>query len=159
MGDWVISTTPDDVLVSVGLGSCIGLALLEPVRRVGALAHIMLPEAPEGDDGRGGEAKFADVAVPLVLERLRDAGAVPSRLRAAVVGGARMFTVPDTGLDIGTRNEQAVLAELGRAGVPVVATATGGTTGRTVRVHVGTARITVKSAGGREVALLGGSPA
>jgi chemotaxis protein CheD len=157
MGNFVVSTAPGDVLVSIGLGSCIGLALVEPERRVAALAHIMLPEAPEGHDGSGGEAKFADVAVPLLLERVLGAGAAPSRLQAAVVGGAKMFSLSGgSGLDIGPRNERAVLDQLRRANVPVCASATGGTVGRTVRVHVGESRVTVKSAGGHEVALIGG---
>jgi chemotaxis protein CheD len=158
MGEWVVSTAPGDVLVSIGLGSCIGLALVDPVKHLAGLAHIMLPEAPEGHDGKGGDAKFADLAVPFVLERLRDAGAVTGRLHAAVVGGARMFTLSGgSGLDIGARNERAVLAALRRAGMRVAASETGGTTGRTVRVHVGEGRVTVKSAGGTEFDLIGGT--
>jgi chemotaxis protein CheD len=157
MGEMVISTAPGDVLVSVGLGSCIGLALVEPVRRIGALAHIMLPASPEGHDGTGGEAKFADLAVPLALERLCRAGAAPERVQAALVGGAQMFSLAGGGLDIGSRNEHAVRTELDRAAVSIHAIATGGTSGRTVRVHVGDGRVTVKSARGHEVDLLGGA--
>jgi chemotaxis protein CheD len=156
MGEWVMSATPDDVLVSIGLGSCVGLAVLEPGQRA-ALAHIMLPEAPESWDGTGGEAKYADRAVPLVLEQLARAGSVPSRLRAALVGGARMFTLAGgSGLDIGARNVEAVRTALESAGVRVVATEIGGTQGRTMRVHVGGGRVTVKRAGGREAALMEG---
>lgn len=156
MGEMVVSAAPDDVLVSVGIGSCIGLALVEPVKRVAALAHIMLPEAPAGHGG-GGDAKFADLAVPAALDRLYDAGGVRGRVRAAVVGGAHMFTLAEVaGFDIGSRNQEAVLVQLQRAGVPVTASATGGAIGRTMRVHVGNGRVTVKSAGGREVALLEG---
>jgi chemotaxis protein CheD len=160
MGEMVVSAAPDDVLVSVGIGSCIGLALVEPVRRVAALAHIMLPEAPEGHAGGGGDAKFADLAVPAALDRLYDAGGVRGRVRAAVVGGAHMFTLAQVaGFDIGSRNQEAVLVQLERAGVPVTGSATGGASGRTMRVHVGNGRVTVKSAGGREVALLEGGEA
>lgn len=158
MGDWVLSTSRGDVLVSMGLGSCIGLALVEPARGLAVLAHIMLPEAPEGHDGVGDEAKFADRAVPFMLERLQDAGAEPSSLRAAVVGGARMFSLSGgSGLDIGARNERAVLAELDRAGVRVHAKETGGTNGRSIRVHVADGRVTVKPSGGTEFDLLGGA--
>ena len=157
MGEFVVSTAPGDVLVSVGLGSCIGLALVDPTTHVAALAHIMLPEAPPAHDGSGGEAKFADRAVPLLIERARKAGADTARLQAVVVGGAKMFSLAGgSGLDIGTRNERAVLDELERARVQVHAVETGGTTGRTIRVHVGDGRVSVKSAGGREFDLLGG---
>jgi chemotaxis protein CheD len=160
MGELVVSNTPDDVLVSIGLGSCIGLALVEPSKGLGALAHIMLPEAPEEGDAAGGEAKFADVAVPRLVERMRDAGALPSRMQAAVVGGASMFAFSGgSGLDIGPRNEREVLTQLERCHVRVLATATGGTTGRTMRVHVADGRVTVKTAGGTQFDLLGGEAA
>jgi chemotaxis protein CheD len=158
MGEWVISGNEGDVLVSIGLGSCIGLALVDPVKRLAGLAHVMLPDAPAGYDGSGGEAKFADRAVPLLVERLRGAGAIPSRLQAVLVGGAKMFTLSGgSGLDIGARNEQAVVAALAKERVKVHATETGGATGRTIRVHVGEGRVTCKSAGGREIDLLGGA--
>lgn len=158
MGEWVMSAAEDDVLVSIGLGSCIGLALVEPSRGLAALAHIMLPEAPDGHEGGGGEAKFADRAVPLLLDRLREAGAAPSRLQAALVGGAKMFSLTGgSGLDIGARNERAVLTELERAGVVVHATETGGTSGRSVRVHVGEGRVSVKPAGEPAFDLIGGT--
>lgn len=158
MGELIMSEAADEVLVSIGLGSCIGLALVDPVKRVAGLAHIMLPEAPEGYDGTGAAAKFADRAVPLLVDSMRGAGAIPSRMQAAVVGGAKMFTLAGgSGLDIGARNEHAVLDALGRERVQVYASETGGTKGRTIRVHVGDARVTVKSAGGDEIPLLGGT--
>ena len=160
MGELVVSNAPDDVLVSIGLGSCIGLALVEPTKRLAALAHIMLPEAPDDGDAAGGEATFADLAVPRLVDRMREAGALPSRMQAAVVGGAKMFTISGgSGLDIGARNEREVLTQLERFQVRVHATATGGTMGRTMRVHVGDGRVTVKAAGGTEVDLLGGEAA
>jgi chemotaxis protein CheD len=160
MGELVVSKGPDDVLVSIGLGSCIGLALVEPTKRLAALAHIMLPEAPEGEPLEGGEAKFADVAVPRLVERMCEAGASPSRIQAAIVGGAKMFAFSSgSGLDIGVRNEREVLAQLERANIRVRATATGGTLGRTIRVHTADGRVTVKTAGGREHDLLGGEAA
>jgi chemotaxis receptor (MCP) glutamine deamidase CheD len=57
------------------------------------------------------------------------------------------------GMEIGARNEAAVRAELCRAGIPVTATATAGNMGRTVRVHVATANVTVREAGSNEVSL------
>jgi chemotaxis protein CheD len=157
MGELVVSTAPGDVLVSIGLGSCIGLALVDPVKHVGALAHIMLPEAPTEHDGSGGAAKFADRAVPLLIERAREAGANATRLQAVLAGGAKMVSLAGgSGLDIGGRNERAVLDQLERARIRVHAAATGGTTGRTIRVHVGDGRVTVRAAGGSEVELLGG---
>lgn len=152
MGELAVSRRPGDVLVSVGLGSCIGLALVDPARSVAGLAHVMLPSS----DGRDGSRspKFADVAVPTLVERLVALGTTPARLSAVLVGGASMFEFTSSALDIGTRNERATLDELRSAGIPVAATATSGTTGRTIRVHVENGLVLCKEAGGAETELL-----
>ena len=118
MGELVASASAGDVLVCIGLGSCIGLALVCRRGRACGLAHIVLPDS----GGREGDrpAKFAERAVPAL---------------------------------IGARNEAAVRAELQRAGIPVTATATAGSVGRTVRVHVATGNVTVREAGSKEVGL------
>jgi chemotaxis protein CheD len=132
MGELAITADPAEVLVSIGLGSCIGLALLDAHSRVAGLAHIMLPAATAG---AGATAKFADTAVPLLVERLERAGALRSRLEAVLVGGAQMFAGGGgTTLDVGARNEEATRAALAACRVPVRAEATGGSTGRTIRV-------------------------
>jgi chemotaxis protein CheD len=152
MGELAVSATEGDVLVSIGLGSCIGLAIVERGGPVAGLAHVMLPEAPAHVRPKG--AKFADAGVPLLLRQLEELGAKRSRLRAALVGGAQMFAAPGASLDVGSRNEDAVRKLLKQAGIRVDATATGGGAGRTIRVHAGTGRVTVKESGGKEVSLL-----
>jgi chemotaxis protein CheD len=151
MGEIAVSRAPRDVLVSVGLGSCIGLALVCRRGRGCGLAHVMLPES----DGRhvgDRPGKYADRAVPALLQRLGVVGAQPATLDAIVVGGAQMFTGA-TGMEIGARNEAAVRAALAAAGVPVTAAATAGALGRTIRVHVATGTVTVREAGAQEVTL------
>ena len=150
MGDIAVSSVPGEVLVSVGLGSCIGLALVSRRLRVCGLAHVMLPDSQGRDSEHPG--KFADRAVPTLLERLALRGAEPNALDAVVVGGAQMFAA--AGMEIGARNEVAVREALLRAGVPVTAAATGGSVGRTIRVHVDSATVTVREAGSQEVTLL-----
>lgn len=152
MADQRVSRKRGDVLVSIGLGSCIGLALVDARRGVAGLAHILLPDSREGRDV-GNRGKFADTAVPALVELL---GSPVSALRAVLVGGAQMFSFgPSTGtLDIGSRNERATREALRRVGVRVHAAATSGGKGRTIRVHVGDGRVTVKEAGGVEQTLL-----
>lgn len=154
MGDFRASRKRDDVLISIGLGSCIGLALVDAERGVAGLAHILLPNSTSsGDRSRG---KFADTAVPALVELVTSLGAPRSALRAVMVGGAQMFDLGKKGvstLDIGARNEHATRAALERARIPLRAEAIGGGKGRTIRVHVGDGRVTVKEAGGAETAL------
>ena len=150
MGELAASASAGDVLVCVGLGSCIGLALVCRDGRACGLAHIVLPES----NGREAErpAKYAEHAVPALVAALGALGAGPNSLDAVLVGGAQMFSM-STGMEIGARNEAAVRAELQRAGIPVTATATAGSVGRTVRVDVATANVTVREAGSIEETL------
>jgi chemotaxis protein CheD len=145
MGEIEVSSQAGEELVARGLGSCIGLALIDRHSGVAGMAHIVLPEAPsEADPERG---KFADLAVPELISRMEQAGAAVRRLDAVLAGGARMFELGD--MDIGARNAAAVKEGLERSGVSVRATDTGGNRGRTMRVTVGEFRVRVKEAGGQ----------
>ena len=153
MGEIAISATAGEVLVSIGLGSCIGLALVDRRRGVAGLAHVMLPEAI-GDGGPAG--KFADLAVPALVARLTALGAVRPMLEAVLIGGAQMFSLGDSaGMDIGVRNDAAVRAALAEERIPVVAAATGGSRGRTIRV-LPSGVVLSKEAGGAEIELMQG---
>jgi chemotaxis protein CheD len=147
MGEYAFSGTAGDMLVSLGLGSCIGLALLDRRAAVAGLAHVVLPAA-EGRDGAPG--KFADTAVPVLLDAVVGLGARRTRVEAVLVGGASMFSFGGNGLEVGQRNDAAVRAELVKLRIPVVAAETGGSKGRTVRVTVETGLVTAKAAGETE---------
>lgn len=143
MGDYAVGD--GEVLTSIGLGSCIGLALVDPARHVAGLAHVMLPASPDAGDAQLG--KYADTAVPELLARVLALGARRMRLDAVLVGGAQMFSFGGGLLDVGARNEAAVRLALEGIRLPVRAAATGGSAGRTVRVDPATGVVTVKTAG------------
>jgi chemotaxis protein CheD len=153
MGEIAVSKSPGDLLVSLGLGSCIGLALVDQRRGIAGLAHIMLPEAI----GEGGPiGKFADLAVPELVAQTVALGTARTSLKAVLVGGAQMFALGGgNSLDIGVRNEAAVRGILAAEHIPVIATATRGNKGRTIKVWPGGA-IVAKEAGGVETELLAG---
>jgi chemotaxis protein CheD len=148
MGEIVISKRTGDELVARGLGSCIGLALIDRVSGVAGMAHIVLPESNGADPEPG---KFADLAVPALIAGMQKAGAVIRRVDAVMAGGARMFHLGE--MDIGARNAAAVKDALSRAGVRVKAADTGGDRGRTMRLTVGEFDVTVKEAGGQPKSL------
>jgi chemotaxis protein CheD len=151
MGEIAVSGKGQDELVAMGLGSCIGLALVDRAAGVAGLAHIVLPQSSAGEAREIG--KYADSAVPEIVSRMLRAGAVEHRLEAVLAGGARMFEVGE--LDIGARNDAAVRAALTANRVKLRAAATGGDRGRTIRVNpAGT--VIVKEAGGDSVTLLEG---
>ena len=147
MGELCASGTPGDSLVALGLGSCIGLVLLDRRKGVAGLAHIVLPAA----DGHGRDLnplKFADKAVPELIRQVVALGGRKPMLEAIVVGGASMFAGAGSTLEVGVRNEAAVKAALAKARADRVhAEDTGGTKGRTVRVDPVTGVVTVRKAG------------
>jgi chemotaxis protein CheD len=156
MGELAVSSASGHVLVSLGLGSCIGLALIDRRMGIAGLAHIVLPQS-QGHTAEN-PRKFADLAIPEMLSELDGLGARKVRLEAVLVGGASMFAVSAASLEVGQRNEAAVRELLKAQRIPVVAEATGGSKGRTVRVEVGSSAVTVREAGGKDTQLLTGSP-
>jgi chemotaxis protein CheD len=154
MGELAVSSAPGHVLVSLGLGSCIGLALLDRRMGIAGLAHIVLPQS----NGHANEnpRKFADLAVPELVARTVALGTARTSLKAVLVGGAQMFALGGgNSLDIGVRNEAAVRGMLAAERIPVIAAATRGNKGRTIKVWPGGA-IVAKEAGGVETELLAG---
>src|SRR5512133_955762 len=147
MGEIAATQHAGDVLVGLGLGSCIGLVLVEDRGSVAAMAHVVLPES-NGKIGTAG--KFADTAIPQLIHEITSIGANRARLSAVLVGGAQMFATAGR-LDIGNRNEHAVREALQAHGIPVRAAATGGGSGRTMRVYLESCSITCKEAGRDEI--------
>jgi chemotaxis protein CheD len=159
MGEWVVGKEDGTVLTCIGLGSCIGLTLLDRRGGVAGLAHVMLPEAPASGAAAVQAGKFADLAVPLLIESVLDAGGMRHRLEAVLVGGAQMFAFGTSATqDIGRRNEAAVLAQLKAARIGVTASVTGGEKGRSVRVHVPTCEVIYREAAGQNTTIVQPSP-
>ncbi|MCW3015791.1 MAG: chemotaxis protein CheD [Solirubrobacterales bacterium] len=155
MGEWVIGTEAGTVLSCLGLGSCIGLALLDRRCGIAGLAHVMLPGSPAAGAPPAQPGRFADLAVPGLVDALLAVGGMRHRLEAVLVGGAQMFAFDGAGTqDIGPRNEAAVREQLTRARIRISATATGGDKGRSVRVTVPTGEVVYREAAGRTVTLL-----
>ena len=135
-----------DVLVTIGLGSCVAVVLHDPVAKVGGLAHILLPSPALGrkDDS---PAKFPQTAVPRLLELMATRGASTRRMTARLAGGASMFAglaAPGT-IQMGERNTVACRQVLMHHGLPIAGQATGGDFGRTVKLWVTDGRLEVSS--------------
>lgn len=155
MGEWVVSDKGEDVLSCIGLGSCIGLALLDRRAGIAGLAHVMLPESPSGG-GAGQNGKYADLAVPELIAAVIAKGGAKHRFEAVLVGGAQMFAFGSgSGRDIGGRNTIAVTEQLKTARINVRATATGGSKGRSMKVVLDGFSVTCREAAGQNETLIG----
>ncbi len=140
----VAIATDRGTLSALGVGSCVAVMLHDPVRRIGAMAHVLLPdESHSRDQSRPG--KFGSTAVRHLLDLLRAAGASDA-IVARLAGGASMFaSLAPGGSQIGERNTEAVRAALVAAGIPVVGEDLGGAHGRSVYFDVATGEARVVS--------------
>ena len=137
---------PEDVLVTIGLGSCVAIVLHDATARVGGLAHVLLP-SPALSRREHNPAKCPQTAVPLLLEQMARLGASPRRITARIAGGASMFaalSAPGT-VNMGERNVVATRNALMSHGIPLVAQDVGADYGRTVRFRVADGRVDIES--------------
>ena len=147
LGEVKISQDPHSVLACLGLGSCVAISVFDPVAKIGGMAHVVLPAS----HGRVGDraARYADVAVPLLFETLRNAGAADAHLVINLAGGAQMSLAAGMGtaFKIGEDNVAAVIAALAAEGLKPKAIEVGGHKGRTVRLFIESGKAMVSSAG------------
>ena len=132
MADLKICKSPD-AITTLGLGSCVGIALRDPQTKIGGLAHIMLPDSKQIKDNSN-IPKFADTGIEELVKQMVAAGAAKSRLQAKIAGGAQMFSFQNKSnlLRVGERNVEATKAKLAQLGIPILAQDTGENYGRTV---------------------------
>ncbi|MBM7581405.1 chemotaxis protein CheD [Caldicoprobacter guelmensis] len=142
-------TAGDGILVTLGLGSCVGIALYDRTTKTAGLAHIMLPSSKLIRNNQN-KAKFADTAVEYLLELMLRMKAKREFITAKIAGGAQMFSFKGSAsdvLNIGERNVQATVEVLRHYNIPIVAQDTGGNYGRTIELHADSGVLVVKTIG------------
>ena len=146
VADYAVRKGPH-VIATIGLGSCVAIALYDRDSQVGGLAHILLPSQAMSRE-TSNPAKFPETIVPIMLREMRQLGAsATARISAKIVGGASMFgqLVAGTGINVGERNVTATREVLAAAGIPIIAEDTGLDYGRSVYFHLGDGRLDVRS--------------
>lgn len=147
IADIAVSKAPD-IITTLGLGSCIGIAMYDPGTKIGGLVHVMLPDSTKIKQNSNA-AKFADTGIQDLLNRMVKAGANKTRIVAKIAGGAKMFEVSgstDVG-NVGERNAEASKAKLKALGIRLVAQDTGANYGRTVELNCATGEYVIKAVG------------
>ena len=138
---------PPNGITTLGLGSCVGIALRDKNNKVGGLAHIMLPDSTVIAN-QTNVAKFADTGIIELLKQMEKLGAVKRNIVAKIAGGATMFAMSSrTNLNVGERNVEAVKAKLKELGIPILAEDTGLNYGRTVIFYPETGDYVIKAVG------------
>ena len=133
MADLKTCVSPNGV-TTLGLGSCVGIAIRDTSNKIGGLAHIMLPDSKAMKNAQQNLAKFADTGVEELVKQMEKLGAKRSRMVAKIAGGATMFSFQGSGTNVGQvgdRNVDAVKAKLRELKIPILASDTGANYGRT----------------------------
>jgi len=154
LGEMAVSRDPQDVLVAFGLGSCLGICMIDPTIRVTGLIHAVLPErlTTSDLDDPTHHGKYVDSGIENLLAAMLKQGANKGRIIVRMAGGANMLISPalTSAFDIGTRNIEKARVMFQRLNMKVFAEEVGGHQGRTVRVYVADSRMTVKLVGQKE---------
>jgi chemotaxis protein CheD len=147
MADLQCSRHPG-VLTTLGLGSCVGIALFDPVKKIIGLAHIMLPSSIQVNNNAN-IAKFADTATVRMLDDMLKLGASRTNIIAKLAGGAQMFAFSSASeiMRIGFRNVASAKEKLAELSIPVVAEDTGGSYGRTIELYSENGELVIKTIG------------
>lgn len=126
-------TRNEGILITYALGSCVGICLYDPVVKVAAMVHIMLPAMLEGSNDKN-LYKFADTGIRATVKKMEAFGAIKSRITAKIAGGAKMFDVPSgSGLgNIGLRNIESVREVLKLERIPIISEDVGENYARTL---------------------------
>jgi chemotaxis protein CheD len=152
VGELVFSSKPGEVLVAFGLGSCVGITAYDPVRKVGALLHAMLPESRNGDQNT---TKYVNTGVVEMLAQLRALGAAKERVIWRFAGGAQMLIAPGLSdrFNVGQRNVEMTERVMKEHALRVSRSDTGGIVGRTIRLYLATGELTVRYVTGETIKL------
>lgn len=150
MADLNVCVSPDRI-TTLGLGSCVGIALRDPVTKIGGLAHIMLPDSTTIRNNSN-IPKFADTGIEELVKQVTRRGANRTRLVAKIAGGAQMFGFNSNSemVRVGERNVQATKKKLAELRIPIVAEDTGKNFGRTVIFYPETGDFVIRAVGKQE---------
>lgn len=141
----------EGTLITYALGSCVGITFYDPMIKLGALVHILLPEA--GENAAGNIFKFADTGIKETLRKLEVFGGVKSRYQCKIAGGAKMFEMSAGIGNIGERNVKMVEKVLAEEHVRVMAKDVGANYARTMLLDVTTGTVKVRTSGRNETIL------
>jgi chemotaxis protein CheD len=149
ISDLKVSSNPADSMITYALGSCIAVVVYDPAAKVGGLLHFMLPDSTlDAGKAKDTPAMFADTGIPLLFKSCYKLGADKKRMIVKVAGGASILDESNF-FRIGQKNIMAMRKIFWNNNVLIDAEDTGKNINRTVRIDLGTGKVTIKRAGGQ----------
>lgn len=155
MADLKTCISPNGV-TTLGLGSCVGIAIRDPQTKIGGLAHIMLPDSTAIRNSQLNIAKFADTGIEELVKQMEKLGAKRTRMVAKIAGGATMFTFQGSNSlagQVGERNSTAAKKKLKELNIPILAEDIGANYGRTVTFYPETGEFHIRAVGKPETVI------
>ena len=147
IADSAIVSSPDK-LITMGLGSCVGIALYDKEKKIAGLVHIMLPDSKQFKNIVN-PFKYADLGVENLVKKMISYGCRKENMTAKIAGGASMFNFPDKKIisDVGKRNSAAVIEAINKLSIPIIGEDTGGNKGRTMIFESEDGSVIIRSIG------------
>src|SRR5208283_5755397 len=144
VADMAVSDSPDELLITYSLGSCIAVIIFDPLASIGGMLHYMLPDSSlDPEKAKKNPSMFADTGITRLFKNSYQMGAQKENIVVKSVGGAQMLD-PNGIFNIGKRNYLAMRKILWKNNVPVAAEHVGGEINRTVRLEMDTGRVVLK---------------
>jgi chemotaxis protein CheD len=145
-----ITSDRNSTIVTYNLGSCVAVAIHDPIARVGGMLHLMLPASSlDPNKAHANPWMFADTGIPLLLAKAGRTGAERSRLIVRLAGGAQLNDAVGQ-FNIGRRNCAAARNALRHAGIGIHRKSTGGCDSRTIVLDMASGRCLMRTSAGAE---------
>ncbi|MCY3410199.1 MAG: chemotaxis protein CheD [Candidatus Heimdallarchaeota archaeon] len=116
----------EDILTAHALGSCVGLVLFDPEKKISGMAHVALPSMIKSvrnaeEHAKRWPGRYADMAVKNLLEGLKQRGA--TNIYAKLAGGSIIFDIKvDPNQDhLGKQTYAKITEELSGRNITVIA--------------------------------------
>lgn len=138
MAQWFVGKAPG-IITTIGLGSCVGVTLYDPITKTGGMLHLMLSDSTRfAYTNNINRAKFADTGIRDMYDKLIELGASKKDIVAKIAGGAQMFEIKEGNdlLNIGDRNIEATRKTLGELQIVILGEDVGDTYGRTIELDL-----------------------
>ena len=143
-----LSSSPDDLIVTHALGSCLGIAVHDPVARIGGLVHVMMPQGNVNPQkAEANPFMFVDTGIPAFFREIYKSGGLKGRLVVKVAGGANVHDTDNDRFAIGKRNYIVLKKLFWKNSILIDAEDTGGTVARTMYLEIGSGRVWLSTAG------------
>ena len=154
VSDMKVSNNKDEMLITYSLGSCVGVVIYDSQVKVGGMLHYMLPESQiDREKAQRNPYMFADTGIPSLFKATYALGALKSRMKVVVVGGAQILDQKGF-FNIGKRNHMALRKLFFKNGVIIDHEDVGGNVNRTIRIEIGTGDVYMKTSGKGEEKIL-----